>query len=393
MITTEHVEAVSHELMEEVGMTWHTDIDGTAYLVNELVHVTEDEAEAYYEAANTLYDMFIEAGQHVIDNELFFELDIPFNLISQIKRSWEQDDLHLYGRFDFAGGLDGLPIKLIEFNADTPTSLFETAIIQWALLKANSMDEASQFNNVYEAIQQNFRRLITGLEEDTSDFADQYQYQNILFSSVAELPEDERTVKFLQQIAADAGFQTDFAYMGDVAFSEHDGIFNNEETKFDYWFKLFPWEDIALETDGITGILDDIGRNQACTVLNPAYTLLFQSKGIMKILYELFPDSPYLLETRVEPLQNKKQVSKTMFGREGANTVIYDAMGKVLKEIPGDYDNYNKVYQEFAEFPQDEEGRSYQAGVFFAWEGCGLGFRRAWDIHDDMSKFVSHRVV
>ena len=393
MIKTEHVKPISNQLMEEVGMTWHTDVDGTAYLVNELVHVTEDEAEAYYEAANELYDMFIEAGQHVIDNELFFELDIPFNLISQIKRSWDEDDLHLYGRFDFSGGLDGLPIKLIEFNADTPTSLFETAIVQWALLKANGMDEASQFNTVYESIQNNFRRLITGLEGDPADFDEQYEGQNILFSSVAELPEDERTVKFLQQIAADAGFDTDFAYMGDVAFSEDDGIFNSEETRFDYWFKLFPWEDIALETDGITGILEDISRNNAAIVLNPAYTLLFQSKGIMKVLYELFPDSPYLLETRVEPLQGKKQVSKTMFGREGANTVLYDAMGKILKEVPGDYDNYNKVYQEFAEFPQDEEGRSYQAGVFFAWEGCGLGFRRAWDIHDDMSKFVSHRVV
>ncbi len=392
MIKTEAVQPISHQLMEEVGMSWHTDVDGTAYLVNELVHVTEDEAEAYYAAANATYDMFIAAGQHVIDNELFFELDIPFNLISQIKRSWDNDDLHLYGRFDFAGGLDGLPIKLIEFNADTPTSLFETAVVQWALLKANGMDEAHQFNTVYEAIQHNFRRLITGLGDDTSDFSTQYQQQNILFSSMPDLPEDERTVKFLQQIAADAGFQTDFAYMGDVAFSEDDGIFSSE-TRFDYWFKLFPWEDIALETDGITGLLEDISRKQACTLLNPAYTLLFQSKGMMKVLYELFPDSPYLLETQLEPLPGKKQVAKTMFGREGANTVLYDAMGKVLKTIPGEYDNYRKVYQEFAPFPQDEEGRSYQAGVFFAWEGCGLGFRRAWDIHDDLSKFVSHRIV
>ncbi|MEZ5476729.1 MAG: glutathionylspermidine synthase family protein [Thiolinea sp.] len=392
MIKTEAVKPISNELMEEVGMSWHTDVDGSAYLVNELIAVTEDEAEAYYQAANTLYDMFVEAAQHVIDNDLFFELDIPFNLISQIKRSWENDDLHLYGRFDFSGGLDGLPIKLIEFNADTPTSLFETAVVQWALLKANGMDEESQFNTVYEAILNNFRRLVTG-EDDPANFDQHYQYQNILFSSMANLPEDERTVRFLQQIARDAGFQTDFAYMGDVAFSEQDGIFNSEQTRFDYWFKLFPWEDIALETDGITGILDEISHNNVATILNPAYTLLFQSKGILKILYELFPDSPYLLETRTEPLQNKKQVSKTMFGREGANTAIHDSMGRVLKEIPGEYDNYRKVYQEFAPFPQDEEGRSYQAGVFFAWEGCGLGFRRAWDIHDNMSKFVSHRIV
>lgn len=392
MVKTDKVKPISPALMEEVGMTWHTDSDGTPYVPNEIIRVTEAEAEAYYDAANELYDMYTQAAQHVIDNDLFFELDIPFNLISQIKRSWDSEDRHLYGRFDLAGGIDGLPIKLIEFNADTPTSLFETAVVQWALLKANGMDEDSQFNNVYAAITNNFRRLVTG-EEDPDSFAEHYQYQNILFSSMGNLPEDERTTHFLQQMAGDAGFQTDFCYMHEVAFSEEEGIFNPDNTRFDYWFKLYPWEDIALQTDGITGILDDISRNSACTVLNPAYTLLFQSKGIMKVLYELFPESPYLLETRTEPLQGKKQVSKTMFGREGANTTILDAAGRVLKSLGGEYDNYRKVYQEFAQFPQDEDGRSYQAGVFFAWEGCGLGFRRGWDILDNMSKFISHRVV
>lgn len=392
MIQTEIVKPISNAVMEEVGMAWHTDSDGTPYIMNEIIAVTQDEAEAYYTAANELYEMYVQAAQHVIDNELFLELDIPFNLVSQIKRSWERDELHLYGRFDLAGGIDGLPIKLIEFNADTPTSLFETAVVQWALLKANGMDEESQFNNVYEAIQKNFQRLLTG-EDDPANFANYYQYQNILFSSIGGLPEDERTTRFLQGMASDAGFQTDYCYMGEAAFSEQDGIFNPSHTRFDYWFKLYPWEDIALQTDGITGILEDISRNQACTILNPAYTLLFQSKGIMKVLYELFPNSSYLLETRTQPLQGKKQVSKTMFGREGANTTILDAAGRVLKSLGGEYDNYRKVYQEFAEFPQDREGRSYQAGVFYAWEGCGLGFRRGWEILDDMSKFVSHRIV
>ena len=158
MIRLEKVNPISPALMEEVGMTWHTDPDGQPYIADEIVLVTEDEVEAYYEAANTLYDMYVEAAQHVIDNERFLELDIPFNLVDPIKRSWENDHRHLYGRFDFAGGVDGLPIKLIEFNADTPTSLFETAIVQWALLKANHMDEASQFNSVYESIRNSFRR-------------------------------------------------------------------------------------------------------------------------------------------------------------------------------------------------------------------------------------------
>ena len=97
---------------------------------------------------------------YVIENDLFHELNIPFNLIENIKLSWENDvHWHIYSRFDFAGGIDGKPVKLIEFNADTPTALFETAIIQWALLKYNGMDEERQFNGVYEAIKDNLKDL------------------------------------------------------------------------------------------------------------------------------------------------------------------------------------------------------------------------------------------
>ena len=128
------VEPLSRAVLEKVGMTWHTDSDGSSYIVEELVEVSEAEAEAYYAAANALYDMCVEAAGEVIAERRYTELGIPSNIIELIEDSWERDDLHLYGRFDLAGGLDGLPIKLIEFNADTPTSLFETAIVQWALL-------------------------------------------------------------------------------------------------------------------------------------------------------------------------------------------------------------------------------------------------------------------
>lgn len=117
------VEPLDKALMEEIGMSWHTDSDGTDYIASELVQVREAEAEAYYQAANKLYDMFVEAAQYVIDNQLYMDLGIPANLVNLIENSWERDDWHLYGRFDLAGGLDGQPIKLIEFNADTPTSL------------------------------------------------------------------------------------------------------------------------------------------------------------------------------------------------------------------------------------------------------------------------------
>lgn len=392
MIRLQTINPIEDSKLNELGFTWHTDSDGTKYVNDSLVQITQEEAEAYYIATNELYDMYAEAAQYVIDNDLFFELGIPFNLKEMILKSWENDvHWHIYGRFDLAGGIDGKDIKLIEFNADTPTSLFETAILQWALLQQNNMDEERQFNNVYEAIQNNFKRLIT-LFDDMQNFEEYYDGWKILFSSVEGNHEEETTTRLLKQIATDAGFNTGFEFLQNVQFDD-DGIYDSSGNQYEYWFKLYPWEDIATDEPELATTLTNVMQNQKAIILNPAYTLLFQSKGMLKILYDLFPDSPYLLKTSFEALQGTKCVEKTVFGREGANTKIVDTNGDILHHTDGIYDNYKKVYQEYVEFPKDANNSKYQAGVFFAYEGCGLSFRKGSEILDNMSKFVGHVIV
>lgn len=386
----EKLKPLTDEYLESIGFVWHTDADNSSYVSDEIVIINEDEANAYYEAVNELYEMFSEAGQYVIDNNLFHEINIPFNLVEVIKESWENEvHWHLYSRFDLAGGIDGKPIKLIEFNADTPTSLFETAIIQWAMLKANGLDESSQFNSLYEALGNNFRRIIT-LNSDIEKFDEYYSNLGwkILFSSISSSNEDINTTKLLQHIASEVGFETDFEFIENVQFSD-DGIFKDDEL-FEFWFKLIPWENIAIEESELALILSEIVKNKKAIIFNPAYTLMFQSKGFMKILWDLFPNHPLLLETSFEPLKGKKQVEKRCFGREGANTKIINADGSVDTQTQGEYEGHKAIYQEYVEFPKDSNGNYYQAGVFFAYEGCGLGFRRGGKILNNMSKFVGH---
>jgi glutathionylspermidine synthase len=377
--------------LESLGFVWHTDSDETPYISNELVVISEEEAEAYYEATNTLYDMYVEAGEYVIENNLFHEIGIPFNLVEVIKESWENDvHWHLYGRFDLAGGIDGKPIKLLEFNADTPTALFETAVVQWAILKQNGMEESAQFNALYEALLDNFKRLVT-LEEDVSGFEERYEGWKFLFTSIRGNSEEENTVRLLQHIAAEAGYVTEFAYIDEIEFSADEGVFYKDEN-YELWFKLIPWEDIALEESDLAMLLTNIIKNQKAIIFNPAYALLFQSKGLLKILWDLYPNHPLLLESSFEPLNGQKQVEKPVFGREGGNVSILDTDTATLELIDGDYSNHKMVYQAYTNLPTDQEGLSYQAGVFYAYEACGLGFRKGGKILDNMSKFVGHIV-
>jgi glutathionylspermidine synthase len=390
MVKLKELAPLSVDYLEELGFTWHTDSDDTSYISNELVVLNEAEAEAYYEATNELYDMFVAAGDYIVENNLFHEVGIPFNLVELVKQSWENDiHWHLYGRFDLAGGVDGKQIKLIEFNADTPTALFESAIVQWAMLKQNGLSEESQFNFIYEALLSNFKRVVT-LQESVDDFEQLYEGWKFLFSSIKGNAEEENTVRLLQHIATEAGFNCEFGYIDEVEFDQS-GIYHNNQ-KFELWFKLIPWEDIAIEESDLAMLLSKVVDNQEAIIFNPAYTLMFQSKAILKILWDLYPEHPLLLEASYEPLAGKKQVKKPIYGREGESVKILDSTGEVISGSAGDYDSHKMIYQEFVELPKDSSGNFYQAGVFYAYEACGLGFRKGEAILNNMSKFVGHIV-
>ena len=375
--------------LQKLGWNWMLGTDTTPYLVKDVVVVDDESATSLYEAAATLYDMFVEAGQYAIDNQLFKEMGISENLIELIKLSWEEDrNVHLYGRFDLAGGFNGQPVKLIEFNADTATCLPETAVVQWAHLRTNSEDDSQQFNTLYETLVKQFQYIKLVNNDMTA---------SILFSTMRGYPEDDTNVNILSEAAKEAGFDADFAYVDEVEFSQ-EGIFkqdpsgNGDFIRFDFWFKLVPWEYIGGEEPDLAATLTDIIKNRKAVVLNPAYTLLFQSKYILKILWDLYPYHPLLLQTESHPITHKKSVSKVLFGREGANVSILEKGGEVLEKVDGDYEEQKKIYQEYVEFPTDTDGFSYQAGVFYAGEPCGLGFRRGGKILDNTAQFVGHIV-
>jgi glutathionylspermidine synthase len=380
--------------LHSIGWNWMLGEDTLPYITNEMVVVSETEAENYFDAANELYEMYIVAAQHVIDNGLYSELGIPENLIELIKDSWENDaNWHIYGRFDLSGGIDGKPIKLIEFNADTATCIPETAIVQWASLKANNLDESQQFNTLYEAFVEKFREL----HRQNPSFE-----KTLLISTIKDFPEDESNMQVLGEAAKEAGFEVAFDYIENVEFSATEGIFkqnsrNGSFIKYDFWFKLIPWEYIGWDEPELAQILTEISKNKKAVILNPAYTLLFQSKAILKVLWELYPNHPLLLETSSKPILDKTCVEKVLFGREGANVRIISPSGTTETSTEGEYFEQNTVFQEYTEFIKDDVGNSqaafhFQAGVFFVGEACGLGYRRGGKILDNKAQFCGHLI-
>jgi len=362
MVSIQNLEPVKDSTLNELGLYW---VKETDCAIDKLIEVTTEEAEAYYEAANELYDMYVDAAEYIIDNDLFFELGIPFNIVDTIKKSWENDvHWHIYGAFKFAGGVAGKPIKLAGFDADTTSHIFEAAQLQWAILQENDIDESQQFNEIYEKISENFKRLIT-LDDGIDLFDERYDGWNILFSSLSNT-KDESTTRLLQQMADEAGFSNEFSYLDDVLFDD-ESICDKHSNKFEYWYKHKKWLDIATDESELATTLATIMKNQEAIIINPAYTLLFESRGMLKILKDLYPDSPYLLDVSFD--KKDGYIEKTVFGDTS------------------EYNNFKKIYQEIAPTLKDVHNSNYEAKVFFAYEACGLSFIK------DNNDFVGHVMV
>jgi glutathionylspermidine synthase len=113
---------------EELGFTF-ADMHGEPYWDETSAYrFTLDEVETMIEdPATELHAMCREAAARIVESEeLMARLAIPEAHRDLVRDSWRRGDPELYGRFDLAHDGQG-PAKLLEYNADTPTSLYESA--------------------------------------------------------------------------------------------------------------------------------------------------------------------------------------------------------------------------------------------------------------------------
>ena len=121
---------------EQAGFDFHT-IDGERYWDERAYYAfTLDEIERQIEAPTGEIDaMCLELVGRAVDDENYLRrLKIPEAFWPLISESWHRDEPSLYGRLDLSFDGHG-PAKLLEYNADTPTSIFEAAVFQWTWLE------------------------------------------------------------------------------------------------------------------------------------------------------------------------------------------------------------------------------------------------------------------
>ncbi|PJJ61096.1 glutathionylspermidine synthase family protein [Hymenobacter chitinivorans] len=370
-----------------LGWEWAVEEACENYVAREAVRLPEAEADALLSAADTLYELMVQSIPDPVPDQLLQLLAIPPNLWTAVRHSWNDDrHWHLYGRFDLASTPQGP--KLIEFNADTATSIPETAVVQWAsLVAAGQDDEDRQANGLFEGLEAQLKHWLSL----NSDLA-----AALLLVHLPDSAEDEANCTVVAEAARAAGFRQVHVCPVDAmqvsVVGEERGVWaevdSGEWVRFGFVFKLVPWEILADEEPALTADLTQLLLSRDVIIANPAYALLFQSKGLLAWLWQAYPQHPLLLEAAFEDLTGH-YVRKPLLGREGQN--VTEIEGRELQqEQPGEFGQQPQVRQRWAQLPPDAQGRLYQAGVFWAGEACAIGFRREAGVITNLSEFVPH---
>jgi glutathionylspermidine synthase len=356
--------------VEGQGLHYHTP-DGETYW-DEMAYYgfSSAEIDELERATYELQDLCLKAVEHVIARNLFDRFGVPPAFVNYLKQSWENDELTAYGRFDLA--FDGRsPPKLLEYNADTPTALLEAAVIQWFWLKDTHPD-ADQFNTIHERLIEFWPRLGPATQGP------------VHFASVRGHVEDFMTANYLRDTAIQAGLETVYLAVEDIGWNHVRRAFVDvEERPIRAAFKLYPWEWMFREQFG--------PRLLECRVrwLEPAWKVLLSNKAILTVLWELFPECPYLLPTFFEP-RTDSFVKKPVQGREGANVQLVRD-GKTELETDGPYDDQPCVYQALAPVPSFDGNHPIIGSWMVNGYACGIGIREdASPVTRNTSRFVPH---
>ena len=169
------------------------------------------------------------------------------------------------------------PPKLLEYNADTPTSLLEAAVVQWYWLQ-DVFPKRDQFNSLHERLvalwkelapvpaRQAHRFLLDGRRRRRHD---RHLSAGHGAAGRVSTPPFSRSTKSAGTAARFVG--PDDQPLGAV-------------------FKLYPWEWMVREEFGKhIGVADTLW-------IEPPWKMLLSNKGILPVLGSCIPRHPYLLE-------------------------------------------------------------------------------------------------
>ena len=337
---------------------------------NNYLAISRSAAKELKRATNELHALFMHATEYVMTHEQLWQyFNIPAELWPRIKQCWNDRRNHMVtGRFDFCMTRDG--IKVYEYNCDSASCHMEAGKVQglWAHhYHCDDGDDAGK--DLFDHLVDAWRIIpIDGLLHLLLDDNEEEKYHTL----------------FMREAIMKAGLQVELIQgFDDTRWTVRNDIVDSKGKAIQRVWKTWAWETALdqlrleiqrqeIERGGPhekTPRLMDILLHPGTTVFEPLWTLVPSNKAILPVLWEMFPQHPYLLESSFEAtasLQEKGFVAKPIAGRSGHNISIIDPSRKVLSQTDGKFNSQDTIYQELCPLPKIEDLR-IQLCAFSVW--------------------------
>ncbi|UFJ42724.1 glutathionylspermidine synthase family protein [Brevibacillus humidisoli] len=332
---------------------------GKEYLVPAFTLLSRQRVQQIAEVTEEAYRLIRKAvrftQQEVPDEYLVHQLGISPALCEIVREHVPYDGIT---RFDLSISENG--VQILEYNADTPTGVVETAYVSEAVIR-----RFSTYANPSSAMNEAIRKAIQAL---CAYYRQRGFTGPLVYSAAGEHVEDRGTVEYTR---AQAGNLGSFVPLEQLRV-EADGLYALDE-KISIWYRLYPWEHLPYdqdETGFATGeYLIHLIAEQKVAAISPPQALIPQSKGMQALIWELaqlrhplFDDTErqfirqHFLPSAFEPDSFLRSgiayVSKPFFGREGGAVTLYSAVGEVEeRDREQAYWDQPMLYQQRVELP------------------------------------------
>jgi glutathionylspermidine synthase len=331
--------------------------------------LTGDEVDTLEAATIELHALYGATLDRAIDEGRLSELAVPEAFHAALATSWRDRATSIYGRFDLA--FDGRsPPKLLEYNADTPTSLLESAVIQWTW-KQDVHPDTDQFNSIHE-------RLIAA-------WSTLLHPGPVAVACLTDQEEDWVCSAYLLDTLAQARRGGSIVELAEIGWDPARRMFIDESNvPLQQLFKLYPWEWLMREEFGV-----HLPESRTLFI-EPMYKAAFSSKGMLALLWEYFPGHPNLLETHRSPAGLTSYARKPVLSREGQSVTLVRE-GVTIAAVQGEYGDEGYVYQALCPLPSFDGAHPVIGSWVIAGEPAGIGIRESTGlITTDQSCFVPH---
>ena len=346
--------------------------------------ISDTGAQTIEHATNELHGLFMHATDYVLQHpELLKKFNLPEVVLSKIRQSWDNRLNQLItSRFDFA--LTPWGLKVYEYNCDSASCYMESGKVQGKWGKHFGVKLG------VDAGQDLFKDLVKAWRK-----SDVKGMVHILQDDEAE---EHYHALFMKGVIEAAGYECRIIIgLSELRWQSDGSIIDGHGDTLNFVWKTWSWEtaldQIRQECEseqpqsetfeplwqaGEVPRLVDVLLRKHIMVFEPLWTLIPSNKAILPVLWSLFPNHPYLLNTSFElsdELMETGYVVKPIVGRCGANIQLIDDQKNLLAQTDGHFMAQDQIYQQLFALPKVSDYYVQICSFTAAGKYAGAGVR------------------